>query len=307
MLLCMFLLFVLLSCQRRQEAGSSGDPNRVTSKSAAIVSPDLTRCKAIEVQYLPSIPELFFSASQMSNLLSTEEEQYIRTLRIITVTGAEPIKEFAHEMAVGSYSGTGGAIGALPIARVTCRSGGGSVQLLTVFEPVIVTNDGHWFKYSGPDYGKWRGPLMGTLLRLTPQILPFANRSSCASNLSTLRAYIRSYHRTKRTYPQADIWCDAIAEAEQIGRLGNAHVTSFFQCPGRPEAKSSYAMNPDCGADSPPDTVLLFETKPGWNQHGGPELFTFDNHDPKGGSVWLNDGTVKFIRTEKELKQLRWK
>jgi hypothetical protein len=53
--------------------------------------------------------------------------------------------------------------------------------------------------------------------------------------------------------------------------------------------------------------VLLFETKTGWNQHGGPELFTFDNHDPKGGCVLLNNGTVKFIRTEEELKQLRWK
>ena len=52
--------------------------------------------------------------------------------------------------------------------------------------------------------------------------------------------------------------------------------------------------------------VLLFETKAGWNQHGGPELFTFDNHDPHGGLVVLNDGTVKFIRTEEELKQLRW-
>jgi hypothetical protein len=53
--------------------------------------------------------------------------------------------------------------------------------------------------------------------------------------------------------------------------------------------------------------VLLFETKAGWNQHGGPELFTFDNHDPKGGCVLLNDGTVKFIRTKEELHQLRWK
>jgi hypothetical protein len=35
-------------------------------------------------------------------------------------------------------------------------------------------------------------------------------------------------------------------------------------------------------------------------------LFVFDNHDPKGGLVFLNDGTVKFIRTEEELKQLRW-
>ena len=33
-------------------------------------------------------------------------------------------------------------------------------------------------------------------------------------------------------------------------------------------------------------------------QHGGPELFTFDNHNPKGGCVLFNDGTIKFIRTE---------
>jgi hypothetical protein len=53
--------------------------------------------------------------------------------------------------------------------------------------------------------------------------------------------------------------------------------------------------------------VLLFETKAGWNQHGGPELFTFENHHPRGGCVLLNDGTVRFIRTRAELRQLRWK
>jgi hypothetical protein len=53
--------------------------------------------------------------------------------------------------------------------------------------------------------------------------------------------------------------------------------------------------------------VLLFETKAGWNQYGGSELFTFDNHEPRGGCVLLNDGTVKFIRTTEELRQLRWK
>ncbi len=71
--------------------------------------------------------------------------------------------------------------------------------------------------------------------------------------------------------------------------------------------QSDYAMNPNCHVDSPPNTVLLFETQPGWNQHGGPELFTFDNHEPRGGLVLLNDGTPKFIRTEEELQQLRWK
>ena len=71
--------------------------------------------------------------------------------------------------------------------------------------------------------------------------------------------------------------------------------------------ESHYAINPNCKPDSPSDLVLLFETKAGWNQHGGPELFTFDNHDPRGGCVMLNDGTIKFIRTKEELQQFRWK
>jgi hypothetical protein len=36
-------------------------------------------------------------------------------------------------------------------------------------------------------------------------------------------------------------------------------------------------------------------------------LFTFDNHEPRGGCVLLNNGTVKFIRTKEELEKLRWK
>jgi hypothetical protein len=79
-----------------------------------------------------------------------------------------------------------------------------------------------------------------------------------------------------------------------------------FVCPGKGAGKSNYAMNPNCRHNSSPDTVLLFETETGWNQHGGPDLFAFDNHDPRGGLVLLNDGTVKFIRTKEELKQLRW-
>ena len=68
-----------------------------------------------------------------------------------------------------------------------------------------------------------------------------------------------------------------------------------------------FVVNPNCKPNSPPDTVLLFESKVGWNQHGGPELFTFDNHNPKGGCVLFNDGSVRFIRTKEELKKLRWK
>ncbi len=307
MLLCVLLPCGPLSCQKRQEAGSSRDPNRIASKSAEIVPPDLNGCKVIEVQYLPSIPELFFSASEAPNLLSTEEEQYIETLRVMKVMDAKRIQEFAHEMAAGSYSGSGFVIGAAPIAQLTCHSNHQRMVSVTVFGNMIITNAEHWFKYSGPDYGKWRGPLMGALLRLTPQLQRFADRSSCAFNIGMLRYYIRSYHRADRTYPEVKVWCDAIADREEGSRSGNQYILSLFRCPRRQEDRSSYAMNPDCIPDSPPDTILLFETKAGWNQNGGAGLFTFDNHDPKGGLVLLNDGTVKFIRTEEELKQLRWK
>jgi hypothetical protein len=40
----------------------------------------------------------------------------------------------------------------------------------------------------------------------------------------------------------------------------------------------------------------------GWNQNGGLELSTFDNHDPKSGCVRLNDGMVRFIRTREGLE-----
>lgn len=102
-------------------------------------------------------------------------------------------------------------------------------------------------------------------------------------------------------YPDPADWCDAI---EFVYTKSN---TNLFKCPSTGEGNCNYAMNPNCIFDSPNDMVLLFETKDGWNQHGGPELFNFDNHDPKGGCVLFNDGTVKFIRTEEELNSLRWK
>jgi hypothetical protein len=98
--------------------------------------------------------------------------------------------------------------------------------------------------------------------------------------------------------------------AQSSPRAENAHSEAQQTGPSTRTSGariSTYAMNPNCRKGSPPDMVLLFESKPGWNQHGGPELFTFDNHDPKGGLVRLNDAKVKFIRTEEELKQLRWK
>jgi len=64
-------------------------------------------------------------------------------------------------------------------------------------------------------------------------------------------------------------------------------------------------MNPNCEPNSPTDMVLLFETKGSWNQFGGPEILTLENHKGEVCCVLFNDGQVEFVRAER-LGQLKW-
>ncbi len=59
------------------------------------------------------------------------------------------------------------------------------------------------------------------------------------------------------------------------------------------------------GLRSPPDMVVLFETHPGWNQSGGPEILTTDNHKGEGCNVLFMDSHVHFVKTE-DLDDLKW-
>jgi len=59
------------------------------------------------------------------------------------------------------------------------------------------------------------------------------------------------------------------------------------------------------GTSSPSDMVLLFETGPGWNQSGGPEILTTDNHQGEGCNIVFVDGHVEFVKTE-DLNNLKW-
>jgi hypothetical protein len=120
-----------------------------------------------------------------------------------------------------------------------------------------------------------------------------------------LWSLLRFLYAGKKAYPSK--WCGAIVDDKRADVIPTEYKMEYFKCPAAGQGKCDYAMNPGCKPNSPPDMVLLFEAKAGWNQRGGPELFTFDNHDPGGGLVLLNDGTVKFIRTDEELKQLRLK
>ena len=76
-------------------------------------------------------------------------------------------------------------------------------------------------------------------------------------------------------------------------------VRSLFKRKGR----CHYAMNPNCYPNSPSDTVLLFETKDGWNQFGGKEILTKENHYGDGCNVLFNDGHCLF---ESNIEKLSW-
>jgi hypothetical protein len=277
--------------------------------------PDLTGCTRVEIRYQPSMLEYFFPYSNERALMSSKEVEYLQSLETIVVDDQEHLKSLAEEIGKGfsRNNNGGGIVTERSTAHVVCYRDDERIMSFTVFDDISVVNkEKQVFRY------KKGLPILKTL---TPQINPFELRVRCAANLRNLWYRFRLYEKAlkplkmsffrkrKKPYQSPTIWCDFMVRAYRI-TLGNdrdKYMIMPLMCPSAGEGKCHYAINPNCKADSAADMVLLFETKAGWNQHGGPELFTFDNHEPKGGCVLLNDGTVKFIRTKEELQQLRWK
>jgi hypothetical protein len=270
--------------------------------------PDLTSCQRVEIRYEPSMLDFLFPYGSQRALMSPAEIESLQSQPSIVVEDAETLKNLAHE--VGKALCTSGIVRQRNAVHMTCyRDSGPSMSFHIYNNDSVVTEEGNRF-------ANWRG--FGSLRSLTPQAEALDLRVRCGANLQDLWYRLQSFHRLHKSwfgrsaasfdvvYPRSTEWCDAIVRAYGNAR-SNEMAPKLFKCPSAGEGKCHYAMNPNCRSDSPPNVVLLFETKAGWNQHGGPELFTFDNHDPRGGLVLLNDSTVKFIRTEEELKQLRWK
>lgn len=159
--------------------------------------------------------------------------------------------------------------------------------------------------------------LHGWLLERVPRSR--AMRSPCGTNLYNLAEAMRIYaHNHDNKYPAPEKWCDLLLED---GKINVSHfvcpsIEFVFRWPFRSgkllrwplpkRGRCHYAMNPNCKPDSPPDTVLLFETKESWNQFGGPEMLTFENHNGKGCNVLFKNGPVEFV-TPKEVGKLKWK
>ena len=126
-------------------------------------------------------------------------------------------------------------------------------------------------------------------------------RVVCGTNLRGLGAAMQIYSQDykEKKYPSSDKWCDLMHQYLDVS-------LKTFQCPYASFGPCNYAMNPNCEPNSPADTVLLFETKGGWNQYGGAELLTAENHDGKGCNVSFNNGSAKFVK-KKDFGELKWK
>ncbi|MFH1883138.1 MAG: hypothetical protein ABIL62_10555 [Planctomycetota bacterium] len=257
--------------------------------------PDLNHCTRIEMRYQPSILDYFFPYPNERDVLSAEEVKYLQSLQKIVTDNQEHIKAFAHEVGKGL---PGGIFTERSTTRVICYRDGERLTSFTIYDDrSIVTEEEQCIRYKTG---------IPSLRMITTQIQPFQLRLDCADNLRSLCSLLQFLFRSGKTYPLSK-WCDTIVRYCRFDYISKGYGMRYFKCPTAGPGKCHYAMNRNCKPNSPPDTVLLFETKGGWNQHGGPELFTFDNHDPRGGCVLLNDGTVKFIRTMEEYQKLRWK
>jgi len=267
--------------------------------------PDLRRCTQIEIQFAPLALSYLLHGSKSQGVFTADEVGYLQSLKTLVVTDPEAIKAFARDiLSRVSSRGDGGTYIQPNSLRFVCLRNGKPLTAFTFTGGRIVTDHNWGFAYDNglPSLEGILGPIWSIQLR-----------GRCAHNLATLGLRLVEVSKKQEAYPRPSEWCDAIvAEARawkhDEGYDPEGDIMYPFMCPGAGAGKCHYAMNPDCRRDSPRDTVLLFETKTGWNQYGGPELFTFDNHhDPAGGHVRLNDGTVQFIRSEDELKQLRWR
>ncbi|HPC96873.1 MAG TPA: hypothetical protein PLU87_18155 [Sedimentisphaerales bacterium] len=270
---------------------------------------DIALGTRLDIDFKPSALPFLFPCADDQALLSEAEQERLRSLTSAAITDSLSLKALAENFRAAQDAAF---ICEDATATVVCSRDGDRVASVVIDQSASVMSErGEVFRCRNG---------LPSLRAALPGVQSLDLRVSCGHNLQNLWCRLRSANtppgvatppqsETKpAAYPMAERWCDSLVRPYQTWDPdGTGRSVRPFRCPSAGDGRCHYAMNPDCEPDSPGDTVLLFETKAGWNQHGGPELFTFDNHDPKGGCVLLNDGTVKFIRTEEELRAFRWK
>ena len=140
--------------------------------------------------------------------------------------------------------------------------------------------------------------LMPTLNR-TKKI---AQRVVCGTNLKGLSTAMMVYANDyDGEAPTADEWCELLMRYADV-------PPKSFRCPSAAEGECHYALNKNfrkMGIPEPARTVAMFESRPGWNQAGGPELLTTEYHNGEGCNVAFGDGHTEFVRADR-IDDLYW-
>jgi prepilin-type processing-associated H-X9-DG protein len=138
--------------------------------------------------------------------------------------------------------------------------------------------------------------LMGIMMPALAKARCMAQRAVCMNNLKQLGVAAMEYAEDNNDqYPTADKWCDLLEPYYKNNKV--------LVCPSE-QGKCHYAINPNAKPNLP-SIVLFFEAKDGWNQSGGPELVTTDNHCDDGCNILFCDGHVEFVKAE-DIDDLRW-
>jgi hypothetical protein len=133
-----------------------------------------------------------------------------------------------------------------------------------------------------------------------PCLRQLVRQIHCGTAMTYIGRGIAAYqHDFNGRFPDPNKWCDLLIEHADIS-------PRVFSLDAYKEGVSFVALNPDATPDSSPDTVLVFECRTGWNQHGGPELFDPNRHQWTGCVVLFKDMHVEFVKGQKHLKSLHW-
>ncbi len=140
-----------------------------------------------------------------------------------------------------------------------------------------------------------------------------AARAPCGANLMALGKAMMIYaSRNDDRFPDPNRWCDLLIEHTRVTPrqlvcpslvIRLPIIGTRFTRPAPARGVCSYAMNPNCKAESAPDAVLLFESNLGWNQSGGHEICSTAGHQQRGSNVLLRDTGVYFY---KDVSRLNW-
>jgi hypothetical protein len=156
--------------------------------------------------------------------------------------------------------------------------------------------------------------MLGIMLPAVFYARGMAHRAVCAANMSALGTAMLVYANDyDNKFPTPSQWCDLLIKYADVNERmfrcrGAFGCRGMRCCKGVSGKLCSYAMNKNIeglGAKAPPDMVLLFETRPGWNLSGGPEILSADNHRGEGCNILFNDMHVAFVKT-KDLNDLKW-